>query len=58
LLGANHIELFPLGLGLLFKAPVIFSGVLIIYVKASFSTEEFEACDSTMAECDSLTLMP
>jgi len=29
-----------------------------MYAKASFSTEEFEACDSAMAEYDSLTSMP
>ena len=29
-----------------------------MYAKASFSIEEFEACDSAMAECDSLTSMP
>jgi len=29
-----------------------------MYAKASFSTEEFETCDSTMAECASLISMP
>ena len=33
-------------------------GVLIMYAKASFPTEEFEGCDSAIAECDSLTSMP
>jgi len=40
------------------KCLAISSGVLVIYTKASFSTEEFEACDSIMVECDSLTSMP
>jgi len=29
-----------------------------MYAKASLSTEEFEAYDSIMAKCDSLTSMP
>jgi len=29
-----------------------------MYAKASFSTEEFEACDSAMAVCALLTSMP
>jgi len=40
------------------KRLAISSGVLAIYTKASFSTEDFEACDSAMTECDSLTSIP
>jgi len=40
------------------KRLTISSRILAIYAKASFSIEEFEACDSAMAECDSLTSMP
>jgi len=40
------------------KRLAISSGVLVIYAKVSFSTEEFKAYDSVMAECDSLTSMP
>ena len=29
-----------------------------MYAKASFSMEDFKACDSAMTECDSLTSMP
>ena len=58
LLGANHIELFPLDLGLLFQAPGRLLGSVCYIRKRVLSTEEFEAWDSTMAECDSLTSMP
>jgi len=40
------------------KRLAISSGVLIIYAKASFSTEKFKACDSAMVKYDSLTSMP
>jgi len=40
------------------KRLAISSRVLSIHAKASFSHEEFEACDFAMTECDSLTSMP
>jgi len=58
LLSMNHIELLPLGLSLKLKRLAISSGVLAIYAKASFSTEDFEACDSAMAESNSLNSIP
>jgi len=58
LFGANHIELFPLAWIYCSKRLAISSGVLAIYAKASFSTKEFEACDSAMTEYNSLTSMP
>jgi len=58
LLSTNHIELLPLGLGLLLKASGHFFRSACHICKAFLSTKEFKACDSAMAECDSLTLMP
>jgi len=40
------------------KRLAVSSRVFVMYAKASFFIEEFEACDSAMAECDSLTSMP
>ena len=57
LLGANH-KLFPLNLGLLFKAPGHFFRNLCHIREASFSTEEFEACDSAMQSVTHLLQCP
>ena len=58
LLSMNHIKLLPLDLGLLFKVLGHFFSSSCHIAKASFSMEEFEACDSVMAECALLTSMP
>jgi len=58
LLSTNHIELLSLDLGLLLKASGHFFRSVCHVAMASFSTEEFEACDSVMEECNSLTSIP